>query len=106
MRWSFAGSIGWSGSVYASRFPLPLVSRMNAVQPCAFCSSCVLSQIFVSNQPSTPAGPNDDHRTSFLSRFTWPELKQVSIGVVCFVFGSYSSSCRPLCVSGKALADG
>ena len=41
---------------------------MNAVQPCAFCSSCVLSQIFVSNQPSTPAGPKDDHKTSFLSK--------------------------------------
>ncbi len=54
MRRSFVGSIGWSGSVYASLFPLPLVSRTNVVQPCAFCSSCVLSQIFVSNQPSTP----------------------------------------------------
>ena len=29
----------------------------NALQPCAAFSSCVLSQIFVSNQPSTPGGP-------------------------------------------------
>ena len=34
----------------------------------------------MSNQPSTPAGPNDDHSTSLLSKFTWPQLKQVSIG--------------------------
>ena len=45
------------------------------VQPCAFFSSCVLSQIFVSNQPSTPAGPNDDHSTSLLSKFRWPHAE-------------------------------
>src|SRR5580765_5141026 len=28
------------------------------------------------------------------------------MGVVCFVFGSYNSSCRPLCVSGNNFADG
>src|ERR1051325_11703744 len=41
MRWSLVGSIGSFGSLYASRLPLPLVSRMNGVQPCAFCSSPV-----------------------------------------------------------------
>src|SRR5262245_23614704 len=39
IRLSFAGSTGWSGSTYSSRLPLPLVSRMNAVQHCDFCSS-------------------------------------------------------------------
>ena len=34
MRLSFAGSIGWLGSTYSSRLPLPLVSRTNGDQPC------------------------------------------------------------------------
>src|ERR1700686_4013493 len=60
---------------------------MNALQPWAFFSSCVLSQIFVSNQPSTPAGPNVDHSTSLLSKFTWPQVKKGSMVVVTLVFG-------------------
>ena len=36
MRLSLAGSIGWLGSTYSSRLPLPLVSSTNGDQPCAF----------------------------------------------------------------------
>src|SRR4029077_8465998 len=68
-------------------------------------SSCVLSQIFVSNHPSTPAGPNDDHSTSRSSKFTWPHVKHVSIVVVCLVLGSYISRPRWPWLVGKSLAD-
>ena len=53
---SFVGSSGWSGSTYSSRLPLPLVSRMNGVQPCDFTSSPVSSNILRFSQPMTP-GP-------------------------------------------------
>ena len=36
---SSVGSIGWSGSTYSSRLPLPLVSRTSAVQPCEAAAS-------------------------------------------------------------------
>src|SRR6516162_8005198 len=55
MRRSLLGSNGWFGSVYSSRLPLPLVSRMNGVQPCDFCSSPVSSNIFC-------VEPADDRR--------------------------------------------
>src|SRR5436190_16151796 len=105
-RWSFAGSIGWFGSVYASRLPLPLVSSTNALQPCEAYSSCVWSHFFTSNQPSTPLGPNDDQSTSLSSKFTWPQLKQVSIVVSFLVFGSYISRPRPVWLTGSSFADG
>jgi hypothetical protein len=40
--------------------PLPLVSRMNGVQPCDFTSSPVSSNIFRFSQPTTwlPVGEN------------------------------------------------
>ena len=58
MRLSLAGSTGWFGSTYSSRLPLPLVSRMNGVQPCDFASSPVSSNIFALSQPTTPlCGP-------------------------------------------------
>src|SRR5262249_1373435 len=56
-RLSFDGSTGWSGSTYASRLPLPFVSRMNGVHPCDFASSPVSSNIFVFSQPMTPGPP-------------------------------------------------
>jgi hypothetical protein len=54
---SFVGSTGSFGSTYASRLPLPFVSRMSAVQPCDFSSSCVSSNIFVLSQPTTAPPP-------------------------------------------------
>src|SRR5712692_1105547 len=57
-RLSFIGSTGWLGSTHSSRLPLPLVSRMNGVQPCDFTSSPVSSNILRFSQPTTPlAGP-------------------------------------------------
>src|SRR5262249_33393263 len=90
---------------YASRLPFPFVSRMNAVHPWAFCSSWVLSNTFVSNQPST-VPPPVNQSTPLLSKFRWCVPKQVSIVVTCFVFGSYISICRLLVVMGNATADG
>ena len=57
MRLSLAGSSGWLGSTYSSRLPLPLVSRMSAVQPCDFAASPVSSNILVFTQPTTPPPP-------------------------------------------------
>src|SRR6267143_32533 len=94
-RLSLVGSIGWSGSTYASRLPLPLVSRTNTVQPCAFCSSWVAAYTLVSNQPST-GPPPVYHSTSFLSKFRWCVPKQRSIVVIFLVLGSYICVCRPL----------
>src|SRR5262245_34022631 len=96
MRRSLVGSAGWFGSVYAvSRLPLPLLSMMNALQPWDAFSSCVLSHVFTSNQPSMPLGPNEDQITSLSSKLRWPHVKHVSIVVVFFVFGSYMI--RPRC---------
>src|SRR6516162_10981939 len=39
IHWSFCGSIGWSGSTWASRLPLRWVSSTNALQPSAFTAS-------------------------------------------------------------------
>ena len=54
---SFVGSGGWSGSTYASRLPLPLVSSTSAVHPCDFAASPVWSNIFVFSQPTTGPPP-------------------------------------------------
>src|SRR5436190_10778289 len=56
-RLSLVGSTGWFGSTYSSRLPLPLVSRMSAVQPCDFAASPVSSNILVFTQPTTPPPP-------------------------------------------------
>ena len=57
IRRSFAGSGGWFGSVYASRLPLPFVSRIRAVQPCERSSLPVSSNIFVFSHPTTGPPP-------------------------------------------------
>src|ERR1700687_3902416 len=87
-----------SASTYASRFPLPLLSRIRAVQPCDFCSSWVWSHIFVLSQPTTPPPPPLlVHRVLLASAANtrWWVPKHVSIMDVCFVAGSYISNCRP-----------
>src|SRR6266571_5558894 len=109
MRLSLAGSTGWFGSTYSSRLPLPLVSRTSDVQPCDFCSSPVSSNILTFSQPTaSPPPPLLVHNVLFASfaNCRWCVLKQVSINVTFFVFGSYTASCRPELVSGKAFADG
>src|SRR5947199_8870434 len=69
-------------SVNASRLPLPLVSRMNGVQPCAFASSLVSRYTLVLKKPSTTPLP-ENHRTSLSSRFKLWVPKQVSMVVTC-----------------------
>src|SRR5690606_35165260 len=54
---SLAGSTGSLGSTYSSLFPLPLVSRINGVQPCEATSSPVSSYFSVSSQPTTCPPP-------------------------------------------------
>src|SRR5690606_19062365 len=54
---SLVGSTGSLGSTYSSLFPLPLVSRINGVQPCEAISSPVSAYFLVSNQPTTCPPP-------------------------------------------------
>src|SRR5881628_2348616 len=107
MRLSLLGSTGWSGSTYASRFPLPFVSRMSAVQPCDFSSSPVASNILVFNQPTT-GPPPEVHSVRFASsaNIRWCVLKQVLMCVSFWVLGSYMARWRPARVSGNSLAEG
>src|ERR1700716_3865979 len=108
MRLSLAGSSGWLGSTYASRLPLPLVSRMSAVQPCDFCASWVSSHIFVFSQPTTADSP--PHTAAQLlvhsvllassANCRWCAVKQVSISETSLVFGSYTASSRILLLTG------
>ena len=76
------------------------------VQPCAFCSSWVLSQIFVSNQPSTPRPERRPQHVVLVEVRVAPRDSTCRSASSVFVFGSYISSCRPLCVIGNAFADG
>ena len=70
--------------------PSPLVSSTCPHQPTAFCSSCVCSYTFVSIQPNI--GPVSSLKytvsSGSLSNCRWCVLKQVSISVNVFVFGS------------------
>src|SRR4030081_3457403 len=100
MRLSLVGSIGWSGSTYASCLPLPLVSRINGAQPCDFSSSWVSSNFFVLNQPTTspppslpPAPALLNHSVSLASNCRWCVPKHVFMSVNCLLLGSYTSSC-------------
>src|SRR5580765_4574575 len=109
MRLSLVGSTAWSGSTYSSRFPLPLVSTISAVQPCDFCSSWVFSNIFVFSLPTTsPPPPLLVHSVWFAScaNCRWCVPKQVSMSVNCLLLGSYRASCRPLRFSGNSFAEG
>src|SRR4051812_5764127 len=118
MRLSFAGSSGWPGSTHASRLPLPLVSTTRGVQPCAFPASRVCQNIFVLIQPTRARSFGRlllSHSVLFASsaKFRWCVPKQVSMNVNCFVFGSYTVTCREFCtnpsgvlVSGNTFADG
>src|SRR3954453_754332 len=56
-RMSLPAWAGAPGSVYSSTLPLPLVSRTNGAQPCAFTASPVASHIFVLTQPATGPVP-------------------------------------------------
>ena len=84
MRLSFVGSTGAFGSTHSSRLPLPLVSRMNGVQPCARSSSPVSSNTLRLNQPMTwlPASPLV-HSVLFASsaKTRWCVWKHVLISV-------------------------
>src|SRR6266849_4480071 len=110
MRRSLLGSNGWFGSVYSSRLPLPLVSRMNGVQPCDFASSPVSSNIFLFSQPTTllVEAPLLAHSVLLASsaKTRWCVEKQVLIKVNFLLFGSYMDRCRLAFSSGKTLADG
>src|SRR5580700_9063547 len=108
MRLSLEGSTGWSGSTYASRLPLPLVSRMSAVQPCDFASSWVSSNIFVFSQPVTSPPGLLNHNVLLASSVNIKccVLKHKSIAVNFRVSGSYTEACLELLSSGKTSADG
>src|SRR6266480_7343109 len=109
MRLSLVGSTGCSGSTYSSRFPLPLVSRMSAVQPWDFTSSPVSSNIFVFSQPTAPPPPPllvQSVLFASSANIRWWVLKHVLMCVNFFVLGSYIASCRPELFSGNTFADG
>src|SRR5688572_4564615 len=109
-RRSLVGSIGWLGSVYASRLPLPLVSAMNGVQPCARSSSPVSSKTLRSSQPTTPTPPPPLLVHSVLlassAKIRWCVGKQVLINVHLFAAGSYIERWRPALSIGNTFADG
>src|SRR5688572_29196019 len=107
MRRSFAGSAGWFGSVYSSRFPFPFASTTSAVQPCDFSSSPVWSNIFVFSQPTT--GPPPLVQSVLLAssaNIRWCVEKQVPTWVSFFVLGSYTARSRPERSTGNTFADG
>src|SRR5579862_886411 len=110
MRLSLAGSTGWLGSTNSSRLPLPLVSRTNGVQPCAFTSSPVSSSSLVLTQPSTaaPTPPELDHSVRLASKpnCTWWVGKQVLTVLKCLFAGSYMTTWRFDALMGKAFAEG
>src|SRR6516164_5251350 len=84
-------------STYSSRLPLPLVSRIRAVQPCDFCSSWVWSHILVFSQPTTPPPPPllvQSVLFASCANRRWCVAKQVSINDTCLVAGSYTASWR------------
>src|SRR5213593_739187 len=118
MRLSLVGSSGWSGSVYASRLPLPLVSTTSGVQPCDFPASRVSQNILVLTQPTMASSFWRlllSHRVLLASsaKFKWCVPKHVSMNVNCLLFGSYTVIWREFCtnpsgvlVSGYPFADG
>src|SRR5439155_17259995 len=107
MRLSFVGSIGSLGSTYASRLPLPLTSRISAVQPWDFSSSPVSSNTLRFNQPTTGPPPLV-HSVLFASsaNIRWCVLKQVLMCVIPRLFGSNIASWRLELFNGNSFADG
>src|SRR3974390_974033 len=87
-----------------------MVSRMNGVQPCDFCSSPVSSNIFVLSQPTTGGcgPPALVHSVSLASvaKFRWCVGKQVLISVNFPLAGSYIDRLRFDSCSGKTCAEG
>src|SRR5438874_11080070 len=104
MRLSWVGSLGSFGSTYSSRFPLPLVSRISAVQPCDRTSSPVSSNILRFSQPMTPlCGPPALVHSVLLAssaKTRWCVGKHVLISVIFPVFGSFMVRCWLVCASG------
>src|SRR5579863_3136973 len=100
---SLVGSIGWPGSVYSSRFPLPLVSRTNGVQPCDFSASCVSSYILVFSQPtlSPPGLLNQRVLLASSANMRCCVLVHRSTRSHLPVLGSYMFVCRELFRSGR-----
>src|ERR1700730_7429453 len=107
MRMSLVGSIGCPGSVYSSRLPLPLVSRMNGVQPCDFSASWVSSYIFVFSQPtlSPPGLLNQTVLLASSANIRCCVLVHRSTSVHWPVLGSSKFVCRELFASGSTIAD-
>src|SRR5580765_5500199 len=110
MRLSLVGSTGWFGCTYSPRLPSPLVSRMNGVQPCAFSSSPVSSNIFVLTQPSTsapaPPGLAQSVRLASKPNCTWWVGKQVLTVPNFLLSGSYMMTWRFEALIGYAFAEG
>src|SRR5258708_21857048 len=110
MRLSFLGSRGSLASTYSSRLPLPLVSIISGVQPCAFFSSPVCSYSFVFNQPTTPLSgpPALVHRVllASLAKYRCWVVKHVSINDHFLDLGSYIESCRVDWSRGATCAEG
>src|SRR5437773_11059855 len=85
-------------------FPSPLVSSTAGHHPCDAAASPVLSNAAVSSQPTALFWPKII--ASFSSKWLWSAAKQVSIIVICPVFGSYISTCLALGPGiGKYLAN-
>src|SRR5918999_4106053 len=118
MRWSLAGSADWLGSTYASRWPLPLVSTMSGVQPCALAASPVSQNSLVLTQPTTASSfwvllLSHSVWLASSAKFKWCVPKHVSINVNFLVSGSYTVTWREFCTnpervpaSGYTFADG
>src|SRR6516165_10258622 len=87
-----------------------LVSRMNGVQPCDFCSSPVSSNILRLSQPTTgvcgPPALVHSVLSASLAKFRWWVGKQVLISVNLPLAGSYIDRWRLASFSGKTCAEG
>ena len=86
------GSTADPGLTYSSRFPLPLVSRTSAVQPCDLLRrKAYLNILAPANSTAPPPPPLLVHSVLFASSAK-PDgvLKHVSMSVSSLVFGSYT----------------
>src|SRR5947199_10431922 len=100
IRVAFCGSAGLPGSFHSAvRLPLPTVSTISGVQPCAFAASPVCQNSLVLTQPTTAASPcvlllSHSVLLASSAKFRCCVPKQVSIVVNFLVFGSYTVTCR------------